>query len=154
MNHFKYRISIAIGLLVLATSSLAEFKDYNWQNPELEARYEQLTFELRCPKCQNQNVADSNAPIAEDIRDKVAEMLLAGNTNKEIVDHMVDRYTDFVTYKTRINWRTIWLYIAPAALLVLGVLALVFRTRRMGNKKTVITDEQQELLDQLLKSDK
>jgi len=152
MRHFKL-IMAACLTLFLSSVSLAEFKDYNWQDPELEARFEELTFELRCPKCQNQNVADSDAPIAEDIRDKVVELLLAGNTNKEIVDHMIDRYTEFVTYKTRINWRTIWLYVAPAALLVLGVLALIFRTRR-ATSQTELTAEQQAKIDELLKSGK
>lgn len=154
MKHYKQAF---IGLLfvLMSLSALAAMTDYkhNWTDPELEARYETLTYELRCPKCQNQNVADSDAPIAMDIRDKVAEMLKAGYTDREIVDFMVDRYTEFVTYKTRVNWRTIWIFLAPALLLLTGVLALFLRTRQKV-KNVDLSSEQQEAVNQLLHNDK
>ena len=124
-------------------------EEYIWTQPGLDVRFEQLTYELRCPKCQNQNVADSAAPIAKDIRVKVAEMLNEGYTNKEIIDFMVARYTEFVTYRTRINWRTVWLFAAPAMLFGIGVLGLLLRTRRTRPTVT-LTDEQQARLDVLL----
>ena len=139
-------------LLVGSAVSYAEVIDeeYIWSQPGLDLRFEQLTYELRCPKCQNQNVADSNAPIAKDIRVKVAELLNEGLTNEEIIDFMVARYSEFVTYRTRINWRTIWLYVAPAALFGVGVAGLLVRTRRTKPSVT-LTDEQQARLDALLK---
>jgi cytochrome c-type biogenesis protein CcmH len=124
-------------------------EEYIWSKPGLDVRFEQLAYELRCPKCQNQNVADSAAPIAKDIRVKVAEMLNEGYTNEEIIDFMVARYTEFVTYRTRINWRTIWLYLAPAMLFGVGVLGLLFRTRR-ATPTVTLTDEQQARFDLLL----
>lgn len=140
-------------LLILSATARAEVIDeeYTWNDPALGQRFEALTYELRCPKCQNQNVADSNAPIAKDIRVKVAEMLNAGYSNEEIIDFMVARYTEFVTYRTRFNWRTMWLYIAPAMLFGVGVLGLIYRTRRPKTTVT-LTDEQQAKLDALLKS--
>lgn len=128
-------------------------EEYIWSQPGLDLRFEQLTYELRCPKCQNQNVADSAAPIAKDIRVKVAEMLNEGYTNEEIIDFMVARYTEFVTYRTRINWRTIWLYAAPAILFGIGVLGLVFRTRR-SHPEVKLTEAQQVKLAALLKPKK
>lgn len=146
---FKY--IAALTFVLTSVTVLAGPEDYNYQfeSAELQERYKKLTYELRCPKCQNQNVADSNAPIALDIRAKVYELLNLGKTDKEIVDYMVERYTEFVTYKTRLSWFTVWLYILPAILLLVGLLGLYLRTRK--TKETVsLSQEQQDEIDQLL----
>ncbi|RML38486.1 Cytochrome c-type bioproteinsis protein CycL, partial [Pseudomonas syringae pv. maculicola] len=78
------------------------------------ARYSELTRELRCPKCQNQDIADSNAPIAADLRKEIYRMLGEGQSNQKIIDFMVDRYGDFVRYKPSLNARTWLLWFGPA----------------------------------------
>ncbi len=101
------------------------------QDPELQARYEKLTRELRCLVCQNTPISDSNAPLAEDLRRQVREMLLAGSTDQEIYTFMTDRYGDFVLYRPPFVMRTWLLWLAPGILLLLGgtVLARTLRQR-------------------------
>lgn len=98
-------------------------------SPELQARYDRLTEELRCVKCQNQNIADSNAGIARDLRIKVREMLVAGRSNAEIMDYMVARYGEFVLYRPRFKPSTWLLWLAPFLLLGAGGLVVLNTVR-------------------------
>ena len=90
--------------------------------PELQARYEGLTHELRCVQCQDNDIADSPAGIAEDLRRQVREMLLAGKSDDDVRSFMLARYGDFVLYSPRFAPKTAWLWIAPEVLLLVGVL--------------------------------
>lgn len=88
-------------LLVLCSASAAQaaIDAYAFKDEVERARYTELTRELRCPKCQNQDIADSNAPIAADLRKEIFRMLDEGQSNQQIIDFMVDRYGEFVRYK-------------------------------------------------------
>ena len=89
-------------LLVLLCASMpgqAVIETYDFSSGELEERYQQLSAELRCPKCQNQNIADSNAPIAQDLRRLLYQQLEEGSSDAQILDHMVARYGEFVRYR-------------------------------------------------------
>lgn len=99
-------------------------------DPELQARYEQLTNELRCLVCQNQTVADSNADLARDLRDQTREMLLEGASDEQIVAFMTDRYGDFVLYRPPLSSRTLLLWAAPALLLLIGLITVGRIVRR------------------------
>ena len=81
--------------LLLASHAQALIETYDFSSPELEARYQQLSEELRCPKCQNQNIADSNAPIAQDLRKLLHQQLEAGASDAEILDHLGDHLAAF-----------------------------------------------------------
>lgn len=85
----------------------------------LKERYEEVTQTLRCPKCQNQSIAGSDAPIAKDMRKKVEEQVQAGMTNEEIEQFMIQRYGDFVTYKPPLRARTYVLWFGPPIFLIL-----------------------------------
>jgi len=98
--------------------------------PELQARYERLTNELRCLVCQNQTVADSNADLAKDLRDRTREMLIAGATDEQILAFMTERYGDFVLYRPPVTERTLLLWAAPALLLIIGSLSAFLVIRR------------------------
>jgi len=101
-------------------------------NPEMQARYDRLTNELRCLVCQNQTVADSNADLARDLRDQTRAMLLDGASDKQIVAFMTERYGDFVLYRPPLSSRTALLWAAPAVLLLIGAIALGRIIRRRG----------------------
>ncbi|MDC3736937.1 cytochrome c-type biogenesis protein CcmH [Pseudomonas syringae pv. syringae] len=105
---------------------------YAFRDDAERARYSELTRELRCPKCQNQDIADSNAPIAADLRKEIYRMLGEGQSNQQIIDFMVDRYGDFARYKPSLNARTWLLWFGPAGLLVGGfvVIGLIVGRRR------------------------
>jgi cytochrome c-type biogenesis protein CcmH len=112
--------------LCIPALSLAGLENLNFTNPQQEIRYKNIISELRCLVCQNQNLADSNADLAKDLRKKTHTMILAGQSDAQIIDFMVARYGDFVRYRPPFKPSTVLLWISPALLLVLG-LGIVWR---------------------------
>lgn len=98
-----------------------------------KTRYQSLVEELRCPKCQNQNLADSGSGIAVDLREQVYQMIEQGKTDQEIVDYMVARYGEFVLYRPQHSTATFLLWYGPFILLGIGLLAFIFVV--MTNRK-------------------
>jgi cytochrome c-type biogenesis protein CcmH len=91
-------------------------------DPVLQQRYYQLTHELRCMQCQNEALADSSATLAADLRVQVRELLLAGQSDDQIRDHMVARYGEFILFRPRMSWRNAWLWAAPTLLMLVGLI--------------------------------
>jgi cytochrome c-type biogenesis protein CcmH len=90
-------------------------------DPLLQQRYYELTHELRCMQCQSEALADSSVGLAADLRVQVRELLLAGQSDDQIRDHMVARYGEFILFRPRMSWRNAWLWGAPAVLMAVGV---------------------------------
>ncbi|MEP5569971.1 MAG: cytochrome c-type biogenesis protein [Halioglobus sp.] len=126
-------------LLLLSLPALAVIETYEFSEPSLEKRYRSLSEELRCPKCQNQNIADSNAPISQDLRRLLYEQLEAGATDDEIRQYMVDRYGEFVRYRPSFSGVTVMLWVTPIVLLILGIAIAVMTLR--GRKQTAGANE-------------
>ncbi|WP_022963787.1 cytochrome c-type biogenesis protein [Halopseudomonas pelagia] len=124
------RSLLLLWALVFSVSALAAIDTYEFDTEEQRARFYQLSNELRCPKCQNQNIADSNSPIANDLRREIFRMLDDGQSNDQIVDFMVMRYGEFVRYKPALTAQTAVLWFAPAFFLLAGLLGLVVMLRR------------------------
>jgi cytochrome c-type biogenesis protein CcmH len=103
-------------------------------SPEEEARYKELTLELRSLVCQNQNLADSDAPLAQQLRGEIFGMLEKGKTNEEITGFMVDRYGDFVLYKPPVQANTFALWAFPAIVLLAGAIGVFFTVRNRSRK--------------------
>ena len=99
-------------------------------NPQIEARMMAISTELRCLVCQNQTIADSHAELAVDLRQQIREMLLAGQSERQILDYMTERYGDFVLYRPPFKASTLVLWVGPALLLLLAVGTLVRVLRR------------------------
>ncbi|HDZ55248.1 MAG TPA: cytochrome c-type biogenesis protein CcmH [Pseudomonas xinjiangensis] len=137
--------------LLLIGAAHAAIDTYDFQTEEQRQRFYELSGELRCPKCQNQNIADSNSPIATDLRREIHRMLNEGQSNDEIVDFMVMRYGDFVRYKPALTAQTAVLWFAPAFFLLAGLLVLVIMLRRRqraqhaSRENHLSVDEQQRL---------
>jgi cytochrome c-type biogenesis protein CcmH len=108
-------------------------------NPQVEARLKTLAVELRCLVCQNQTLADSNAPLAEDLRREVREMITKGMSDREIIDFLVQRYGDFVLYRPPWKATTTLLWLGPFLLLIAGATALVLALRRRQKKLANVT---------------
>ena len=125
----------AILLLSLCNPALsfAGLESLNFANSQQDLRYKKIIAELRCLVCQNQNVADSNADLAKDLRKKTHAMILAGQSDAQIIDFMVVRYGDFVRYRPPFKPSTILLWISPALLLALGLGVLWRVTGRSRN---------------------
>lgn len=98
----------------------------------LQKRYNVLIEELRCPKCQNQNLAGSDSAISQDLRREVRIMLEAGRTDREIKDFLVARYGDFVLYRPPMSGVTLWVWLLPVLLLAFGIIVAVFAIRAAG----------------------
>ena len=142
--------AMVCGHLWIAPVALAVIETYEFSSPELELRYHQLSQELRCPKCQNQNIADSNAPIARDLRVVLYEQLEQGATDDEILAFMVARYGEFVRYRPGIDRNTILLWVAPGLLLILGAAGLLFHLRQRPGHASDLTEEEQAEIARLL----
>ena len=99
-------------------------------DPALEERVTALALELRCLVCQNQTLADSNAPLAVDLRDQIRERIRQGATERDIVDYMVARYGDFVRYRPPFKATTLLLWAGPLLLLAAGLAVLYYRLAR------------------------
>jgi len=140
-----FRFFIVLCLCSLS-SVYAAVDTYKFKDVATQSRFQDLAADLRCPKCQNQNLADSNAAIAQDLRQKIYEMLEAGKTNTEIVDYMVARYGDFVLYEPRFNGQNAILWLAPFSLLFIGLLVVIYLTR-YRNKQRLNADEVPMALD-------
>jgi cytochrome c-type biogenesis protein CcmH len=121
---------ILVCALLLADGAAARVEVYEFDNAEQEARYNKLIAELRCLVCQNQNLADSNAELAVDLRRKTYTMVKADKSEREIADFMVARYGEFVLYRPPFNSRTLLLWIGPFLILVLGVGLLIGTIRK------------------------
>lgn len=91
------------------------------EDPALQQRYRELTYELRCMQCQNQSIADSPVGLAGDLRREVRELLLEGKTDDEVREHLRARYGDFILFRPPFNARTAWLWAAPVLLMLLGL---------------------------------
>jgi cytochrome c-type biogenesis protein CcmH len=118
---------------------LATEDKFHFDTPEQTALFLDLTKELRCPKCQNQNIADSDAMIAVDLRRKVYELLQKDYDRKQVIDFMKQRYGDFVYYQPPVNPITIWLWLLPV-LFIFAALVGILSTRKF---KTVQIDAEQ-----------
>jgi len=125
-------LRILLLALTLAWSSGAVAIDTEraFDDPVLQARYENITRELRCLVCQNETIADSNATLAGDLRREVREMIADGKTDDQIRDFMIARYGDFVLYRPRLTPMNFLLWAAPVILLLVGAFALVRVVRR------------------------
>jgi cytochrome c-type biogenesis protein CcmH len=117
-------LQILLGLLMLTASANAIDVVAPFDDPEMQARYEKIISEVRCLKCQNQTIKDSNAFLASDLRREIRHMLEEGKTDDEIYEFLVARYGDFALYRPRASGKTLILWIAPMMFLVFGALAL------------------------------
>lgn len=151
------RVLIAFLLVAYGPSLMAEVDDmHSFDSRAEEQRFHNLISELRCPKCQNQNIADSNAPISKDMRDEVYQMMSEGARNEEIVDALVSRFGEFVRYKPEVDRRTILLWATPVIAVVVGFLVvaiIVMRARRNGESEPALTDEERARAARILAGD-
>lgn len=139
----------------LSLHSHAAIESHNFDNDVQRQRYQGFIEEMRCPKCQNQNLAGSDSPISADLRREIYEMIKDGKSDKEIVDFMVSRYGEFILYRPRVTPVTYLLWAAPVLLLITGivvVLLLLRQRRRLALQKTSseLTDEERARLASLL----
>ncbi|OGA95840.1 MAG: hypothetical protein A3G27_08240 [Betaproteobacteria bacterium RIFCSPLOWO2_12_FULL_66_14] len=120
------------------------------EDPALDRRVTELGNELRCLVCQNQTIADSNAPLAVDLRNQIREQLKSGKSETEIKDYMVARYGDFVLYRPPLKASTVALWVGPFLLLLLGFWLFYRRVARKRAPETQLSEAERERAAKLL----
>ena len=144
------RILTLLFLSILSLSAYSAQDEYEFANAERAATFKALTQELRCPKCQNQNIADSDAIVAKDLRDKVLVLVNEGKSKQEVIDYMIDRYGYFVHYQPPVTPATIVLWVLPVLIVIIGFGFIVFRQKK-ASKKQKWNAQDEEKLAQLIK---
>ncbi len=126
-------------LIILASGLACAIDAGNaFEDPEMQARYEKISSEVRCLVCQNQTIKDSNAFLAADLKREIRRLLVEGKTDAEVYDFLVTRYGDFVLYRPRMSGRTLVLWIAPFLFIALGGVVVVKVVR---GRMTMSTDD-------------
>ena len=118
----QFGVFFAAAFLTLPVFAIDQEKRFD--DPELQARYEQLISEVRCLQCQNQSIKDSNVSLAADLRREIARMIEEGQTDEDIAEFLVVRYGEFALYRPRTSGKTLFLWIAPFLLVLVGGFAL------------------------------
>ncbi len=131
-------MAMMLGLCVTTAALATNIELYEFDSPQQEAQYRGLIEELRCPKCQNQNLAASDAPIAQDLKQKTYEMVKDGRTDTEIRNYMFERYGDFISYKPPVRPSTWILWFFPPVLLVLLILGWLYKAKK--GRATTVSD--------------
>lgn len=148
---------LVVFLLLCGGVASAEVADvYDFDSAQQEERFQSLIEELRCPKCQNQNIADSNAPIAKDMRDEAYRMMRGGASEDEIVDSLVARFGEFILYNPAVEKRTLLLWATPFIAVfggLLVVIGVVIRSRQSGKQAPALSAEEKARAAQILDGD-
>jgi len=152
----RLRWPIGLALILAATVIFGSENLVQFSDESLRIRYQVLITELRCPKCQNQNLADSNSPISYDLREEIQRMLEQKKTDSEIKYHLTSRYSEFILYRPELNRTTYLLWGSPVVILLIGLLVALRLNRR--NAAEVVSSGETEIanesrLAQLLESE-
>ncbi|MGF6192104.1 cytochrome c-type biogenesis protein [Serratia sp. 2723] len=147
------RLITLLLVALLSWSAAAAIDTYKFNSVEQEQQYRELTEQLRCPKCQNNSIADSNAIIAADMRTKVYELMMQGQDKQQVIDYMVARYGNFVTYEPPVTPATLILWVGPLLFVLIGGAVVILRTRqrRAGAVNEEFSEQEQQRLAALLK---
>lgn len=149
-----YRIACLSVLLFFAATSSAEIAGFPFQNETQEQRFRDLSSELRCLVCQNQSLADSNAGLAQDLRSELYQQVLTGNSNYQIISFMTERYGDFILYKPRFATKTLFLWLTPILLFIVGIFCLIrFSKFRNQGQQIQVNEEELQKIRALLQAE-
>jgi len=143
------RLFTIIFLLSVSAPLHAVIETYEFSEDQQRERYNQFIEELRCPKCQNQNLSGSNSPIAADLRRELYRLLSEGKNDDQIVEFMVDRYGDFILYRPQFKPETAILWLSPVIFLLIGAIVFMFimkkQSKLLETGSSLDEDERQKL---------
>lgn len=148
--------ALLLSITMIGTAMATPVDTYEFKNVDNQKRALDLAHSLRCPQCQNQNLIDSNSPVAQDLRLEVYQMVDAGKGDAEIIEFMTSRYGEFVLYKPRMESKTYLLWLGPIVLLLFGLMIgfiFVRKQRISGAAEQELSVEDQAELDKLLNRD-
>lgn len=157
LNKILFIVVLTIlALMTTSTVNASPVETFEFRDEVTKIRFQALSKELRCPKCQNQNLADSNSAIAIDLRRELYDLLQQGKADIEIVNFMVSRYGEFVLYRPRVSSITYILWFGPALLILIGVIVVIviLRKKPAAKEDLALSTQQQDKLQQLLNANK
>lgn len=141
MKQLLMVLCIALGLQWAGALQAANLETYQFDDAGKEALFRELISELRCPKCQNQAIADSDAPLAKDLRDQTYAMVQEGASKQQVIDYMVARYGDFAHYQPPMTAATLILWLGPLALVLIGAVVIVVIARKRTDSSELTAEE-------------
>ena len=156
------RLASLLLACIFSITAYAAIDVYDFDSVQQEAQYRGLIEELRCPKCQNQNLAASDAPIAQDLKQKTYDLVKDGRSDGEIRDYMQERYGDFISYKPPVRPSTWILWFFPPLLLIVLIVGWFWQSKRrqiiargqsgviVDNVNDALTPAEKAELDRLL----
>ena len=142
-------LALSFGIHVSHAQAIDSGSQFNTQ--EEKALYQEMVRVIRCPTCQNQDIAESNAPLAKQLRDLIAEQIKAGKNGDEITDYLVERYGDFITYAPRLQKNTVVLWFAPITFMLFALGFWLFIRHSRQYKQQCLNPEQEAQLQAWLK---
>lgn len=155
MKYFLIIGSLLISVLFHAATNASSVETYTFTKPEYETRFHALNKILRCPKCQNQNLADSNSLISQDLRREVKRLIEEGRSDEQIMEYMVMRYGSFVLYKPKLDSVTYLLWYGPIGFGVFGIIMLsIIVVRQKKLRKQDRNSEIESATEQLTAQEK
>ena len=143
----KLLLALCLSLFSLSSFAVVNGHLYPFDNDVDKKRFDVLAEDLRCPKCQNQNLADSYAPVAGDMRDKVYELMVEGQSDDEIVTYLVDRYGDFVRYNPPVQENTFFLWFAPGIMALIAFIMIISLARGRKQAQPLSEEEKAKLAE-------
>lgn len=152
-NRFLFVATMIVtALFAVSGVHASPVETFEFQDEVTKVRFQALSKELRCPKCQNQNLADSNSTVASALRLDLYNLLIQNKSDTEIVDLMVDRYGEFVLYRPRVSSVTYILWFGPALLIFIGIMIviIILRKKPVSKESLALSSDQQTKLEQLL----
>ncbi len=154
LSSFRYYLIPVFILLLCFISSTANsaIETFEFDNVEQEQVFHELTKQLRCPKCQNQNISDSNAPLAKDLRNKTYELVKQGQSEQQVVDYMVARFGNFVRYDPPLTPATIFLWLGPLLFIFIGFYFLYGQLKKQNKQDDHLDSLESDRLEQILGS--
>ncbi|MCD6038777.1 MAG: ccmH [Gammaproteobacteria bacterium] len=120
------KIVLLLGTIIASFHLFAAEDDYPFTEPSQQAQFQNLTTQLRCLVCQNENLAESNAKLAVDLRHQIYKKILEGQSNPDIIHYLVTRYGDYILYRPPFNKFTLGLWVGPFLFLFLGIAYLIY----------------------------
>jgi len=146
------KVLLVATIVFSAHLSYAAIDAYDFDSEQKAQEFRELTLQLRCPKCQNNSIGDSNAIIATDMRAKVYELMQEGHTKQQVIDYMIERYGNFVTYQPPVNAATIILWVGPLLFLGFGLFFVVSMSRKKvtNEMNNELAEQESERLARLL----
>lgn len=136
--------------LLMTSSVYAAIDVYNFESPAQEQRFQNLINELRCPKCQNQNLSGSDAAVARDLKRRVYELMQEGKSDAEINAYFVERYGDFISYNPPLRASTFFLWFGPLVLIALVLVTVFYKKRQYPAATTSLSDTEQKKIQEIL----